>query len=112
MQPAGVRHAAAGADRATAGGSGPLYRLREQLLSGLAPGRAVPPAWAGPTVAGTALGAAPDGGWPKPGLELGYQLFAHHGAGGVAVPLPGGRRLEPQGGGLGCGRGGVSRDRG
>jgi len=47
------------------------------------------------------------GGWPKPGLELGYQLPADHGAGGMAVPLPGGRRLEPQSGGLGCGRGGV-----
>jgi transposase InsO family protein len=30
----------------------------------------------------------------------------------VAVPLPGGRRLEPQSGGLGCGRGGVGLDRG
>ncbi len=68
MQPAGVRLAAAGADRASAGGSGPLYRLREQLLSGLAPGKAVP-------AAGTTLRAAPDGGWPKPGLELGNQLL-------------------------------------
>ena len=44
---------------------------------------------------------------PNPALELGYQLFADHSAGCMAVPLSGGRRLEPQGGGLGCGRGGV-----
>ena len=86
--------------------SGPLYRLREQLLSGPAPGRAVVPTWAGPAAAGTALRDAPDGGWPKPGLELVCQLFADHGAGGVAVNQLGGRRLEPLGGGLGCGRGG------
>ena len=42
LQPAGVRLAAAGTDRASAGGSGPPYRLREQLLSGVAPGRTMP----------------------------------------------------------------------
>ena len=57
--------------------------------------------------AGTALGAASQGGSPQPGVEIGHQLPADHGAGCVAVPLSGGRCLEPQSGGLGCGRGGV-----
>ena len=50
-------------------------------------------------------------GRAKPGLELGHHLSAHHGAGCVAVPLPGGRCVEPQGGGLGCRRGSVGPDR-
>jgi hypothetical protein len=57
----------------------------------------VPPTWAGPAAAGTALRAAPDGGWPKPGLELGYQLFADHGAGASS---PGSSALSPAVGGL------------
>ena len=85
--------------------------LREQLLSGVAPGGSVPPPGEGQAAAGTTLGAAPQGGWPKPSLELGPQLPADHGAGCVALPLSGGQRLEPQSGGLGCGRGGVGSDR-
>ena len=50
-------------------------------------------------------------GRAKPGLELGHHLSAHHGAGCVAVPLPGSRCVEPQGGGLGCRRGSVGPDR-
>ena len=68
---------------------------------------AAPPPRAGPAAAGTALRAASAGGSPQCALVVGHQLPADHGAGCVAVPLPGGRRLEPQGGGLGCGRGGV-----
>ena len=37
LQPAGVGLAAAGADRAGTGGSGDLYRFREQLLLGATP---------------------------------------------------------------------------
>jgi len=71
----------------------------------------VPPPGEGQAASGTTLGAAPAGGWPKPSLELGHQFPADHGAWCVVLPLFGGRRLEPQSGGLGCGRGGVGSDR-
>jgi transposase-like protein len=74
-------------------------------------GWTVPPPRAGPAASGTALRAASAGGSPKCALVVGHQLPADHGAGGVAVPLFGGRRLEPQGVGLGCGRGRVGPDR-
>ena len=111
MQPAAIRLAAAWADRAGTGRSKALYWLGEQFLSGVAPGGSVPPPREGPAAAGTALGAASQGGWPQPGVELGHHLPADHGARCVALPLSGGRRLEPQSGGLGCGRGGVGSDR-
>ena len=52
----------------------------------------------GQAPSGAALSAAPQSRWPEPGVELGHQLPAHHSAGCVAVPLSGGRCLEPQSG--------------
>ncbi|WP_432785356.1 helix-turn-helix domain-containing protein [Cyanobium sp. BSA11S] len=48
---------------------------------------------------------------PNCGLVVGHHLSADHSGGCVAVSLPGDRRLEPQGGGLGRGRDGVGRHR-
>jgi len=40
-------------------------------------------------------------GWSA--LVVGHHLSAHHRSRDLALPLSGGRCLEPQGGGLGCG---------
>ena len=55
----------------------------------------------GQAASGSALGVVPQGRWPKPCLELEHQLPVVLGAGCVALPLFGGRRLEPQSGGMG-----------
>ena len=55
----------------------------------------MPPPRPGQAASGTTLGAAPQGGSPQCPLVVGHQLSADHSAGFVAVPLPGGRHLEP-----------------
>jgi hypothetical protein len=46
----------------------------------------------------------PWGRWHERGVELGHHLPPHHRARDLAVPLSGDRRLETQGGALGCRR--------
>ena len=107
LQPAGVRLAAAGTDRAGPGGSGAVYRFVVQLLSGPAPGGAVPRR-------GRARLQEPRS-VPRLRADGMNQVWSW----GISflpttvqgVALPGGRCLEPQSGGLGCGRGRIGPDR-
>jgi hypothetical protein len=55
----------------------------------------MPTEGSGTTTAATENSAAPAGRRPKPAVELGHHLPAHHCSRCVALPLPGDRRLEP-----------------
>ena len=58
----------------------------------------------GQATTGAQTSSTPAGCRSESGVELGHHLLAHHRAWDLAVPLAGDRRLEPQGGGLGCRR--------
>jgi transposase InsO family protein len=81
-----------------------LHRLSEQLLPGALRSRAGAPARSCPTTTGAKASARAQSVRPKPGVELGHHLPAHHRAWRLVVLLSGDRRLVPQGGGLGLRR--------
>ncbi len=70
-----------------------------------------PPSWSCPSAPRTPSGSAGGGQSPKSGMQLGHHLSAHQRPWCLALALSGDRRLEPQSGGLGCGRTGRGPDR-
>ena len=99
-QHARIHRAAPWPDCACARGSGPVHRLRAQLLP------SAPCAWPGqspwpcPATTGVQPSSRPVSRRSESDVEMGHHLSLHHRARDLAVPLHGARDLEPLGGGL------------